>query len=57
MNIRNLFTGGARAKAFLAKEDKFEKADEQLREMEARREHMREQLSEALRQIIEEHNR
>ncbi len=56
MIIRNLFLGGTRSKAQSA-ESAFDLANERLREMEARRERMRKQLEEALREIIEEKKR
>ncbi len=51
-----LFGQGTKAKIAGEREDAFARADEQLRKLEAQREHMRAQLSRALQRVIEDNS-
>lgn len=52
MSLRVMFFGESKAKAAVKKDETYVRADEQLRALEAKREHMREELSKALNEII-----
>ncbi len=54
MSLLNYFTGPTKTKVALAKEKDYDAADEHLRRLEANREQMRENLSRALKRVIED---
>lgn len=52
MSLRTMFFGESKAKVAIKKDETFARADDHLRELEAKREEMREQLSRAMDDII-----
>lgn len=55
MSLRSLLFGSPTpASVRIEKEEQFQRADDRLKEMAYRREEMRKQLSDAMRQIIED---
>jgi hypothetical protein len=52
MSLRTMFFGESKAKVAIKKDETYVRADEHLRALELKREHMREQLSKALNEII-----
>ena len=55
MSLLNILLGTqVKAKVARAREEVYDRADEHLRSLEASREQMRNQLSEALKQVVED---
>ncbi len=54
MSLRTMIFGDSKKVVAARKEEKYDEADTLLRELEAKREQMREQLSQALHEIIKE---
>ena len=54
MSLRTMIFGDSRKIVAARKEEKYDEADMLLRKLEAKREQMREQLSQALHEIIKE---
>lgn len=52
MSLRTMFFGESKKTVATRKEERYDEADNMLRELEAKREQMRDQLSQALHEII-----